>query len=212
MPSRSKKQRGSIVVRTIAHGEHCATKTMFGTLSQLNHRAPLEKLDPVDFQVYKNYKPWKKASHADPCKAHGPRRNPGRNDGHTYMSGRFMCGVAVDPVLDPVDYDDDTELEWASDEYVEEVDEDVRRATLSQATREVHIMDIAKPMKPKGAARKFEIIETVQRVIALDEDHMADWTDRIEGDSEWDEWETLDAEDMCEGEAAVSYATVLRQH
>ncbi|KAI0649806.1 hypothetical protein C8Q79DRAFT_940847 [Trametes meyenii] len=211
MPSRGKKQRGNIVVRAIAHGEHRATKTVFGTLSQLNHRAPLEKLDPVDFQLYKNYKPWKKASHADPCKAHGPRRNPGRNDGQTYMSGSFVCGVAVDPILDPNDYDD-TELEWAS-EYADDVnvDEDVRWATLSQATQEVHIMDIAKPMKPKGAARKFEIIDTVQRVIALDEDNMADWTGRIGGDSELDEWETLEAEDMCDGEVAASYATVLRQ-
>jgi len=67
----------------------------------------------------------------------------------------------------------------------------------------VSLVDIARPAKRKGAAKDFEVVQTVRNVIALE--------DEFEGlGSEWedDEWEQIFDESRAEEQK--SYSSVLR--
>ena len=61
-----------------------------------------------------------------------------------------------------------------------------------------------------GISKDFEVIETVRRVIALEENHTdsAEWEARMESGVEMADWDILDDEDMCQ--RAQTYATSLR--
>ncbi|KAI0323919.1 hypothetical protein GY45DRAFT_1332100 [Cubamyces sp. BRFM 1775] len=207
MPSRSKKQSTTIVVRPIIPGTRQVTKTVLGRLDELNHHAPLEELDPVDFEYYKNVKPWKQQSRSH--KSQSPRRNPGRDDGKTYVSRRFVCGTAIGSTRDARG---DAAASQADDEdwkrkstVVNGGDIGVERR--KHSAREVRIVDIAKPMKPRrkgrGVSGDFEIVNAVGRVVAL-EDESDRWpTSGLELDG-WDMLEEWDSQQ-------TSYATVLQR-
>ncbi|KAJ8455596.1 hypothetical protein ONZ51_g12387 [Trametes cubensis] len=209
MPSRSKKQSTTIVVRPIIPGTRQVTKTVLGRLDELNHHAPLEELDPVDFEYYKNVKPWKQQSRSR--RSQPPRRNPGRDDGKTYVSRRFVCGTAIGSTKDayvdaaPSRADDE---DWKRKGIVDGDGDKLERQ--KHSTREVRIMDIAKPMKPRGKGRgvpdDFEIVNAVGRVVALeDETKLSDkWPSSA---LELDEWDMMEEWD----EQQTSYATVLQR-
>jgi hypothetical protein len=110
------------------------------------------------------------------------RRNPGRMDGVQWRGASFTCPNRVDDSHERPDspYDDD------DDESDFEVDfEPSQRGVHSNQTLEarvytISLMDIAKPAKPRGIAKQFEVIDSVPRVIALDdepEEWGADWED-----------------------------------
>ncbi|OSD01030.1 hypothetical protein PYCCODRAFT_1436812 [Trametes coccinea BRFM310] len=214
MPSRSKKQSTTIVVRPISHGSRQATKTVLGTLDELNRHAPLEEIAP-DLLV--TPKPWKQYPRIDvwePDVRRRSRRNAGRDDGQSWRSDSYLCGRAFDSSRDDQDALDDT-IDHEEEEWIGDWREDVRQNyavhSYTSPRREVPIMDIAKPMKPRGVAKDFEMLDTVRRVIALDEDQRAEWMDDQEEDLALQEWESLEWESASGHEHKASYAAKLRQ-
>lgn len=149
------------------------------------------------------------------------------------MSPHYVSGRAMGPVWDGGESDDvwetDVREEWARNDIDADGQEGVWRHDKSQERREVQLMDIAKPMKPKGVCfrgacvscadgcgatpgvrKEFELIEPVRRVIALEEDQLSEWASQISDDSELDalEWDMLD-EDDSQSEMG-SYANVVQ--
>ncbi|KAJ8093736.1 hypothetical protein PM082_009596 [Marasmius tenuissimus] len=110
------------------------------------------------------------------------RRNPGRMDGVKWNGDSFVCATHVDGD----DHDSDSER-YSDSGYDSESDvQDERRP--DSKTYEISLMDIAKPMKVKGVAKEFEIVQTVQRVIALEDDAKSDaWDLASCAESDWDE-------------------------
>ncbi|RPD65694.1 hypothetical protein L227DRAFT_570977 [Lentinus tigrinus ALCF2SS1-6] len=140
------------------------------------------------------------------------RRNPGRDDGKTWVSRRFVCGTAVEPTSNgsyAEAHNEDVEDEWEA-----ECQEDVVY-TRDRARMEVSILDIAKPAKPRGPAKEYEIVDTVRRVIALEED---EWEEYV-----YEDWELTAEQYLCEdwesvpGEASThagpsSYASAAQRN
>ncbi|KAL7284738.1 hypothetical protein ACG7TL_002044 [Trametes sanguinea] len=279
MPSGSKKQSTTIVVRSITHGSRQATKTVLGTLGELNRHAPLVSL-PLTFaphipsrelppaaerpalpalplrsvsgselmalpsvpqeeiapDLLVTPKPWKQYPRIDvwePDVRRRSRRNAGRDDGQSWRSDSYLCGRAFDSSRDDQDALDDT-IDHEEEEWIGDWREDVRQNyavhSYTSPRREVPIMDIAKPMKPRGevaqstgtladpgkyrgtgVAKDFEMLDTVRRVIALDEDQRAEWMDDQEEDLALQEWESLEWESASGHEHKASYAAKLRQ-
>ncbi len=139
------------------------------------------------------------------------------------MSGQFVCGNAIGAVEDVAESDSAWQMdverewrreerEWARREENEDADEDAWGHDRLPERREVSIMDIAKPMKLKGSwseaptrfwlmhgatlgiSREFEVVKTVRRVIALEEDHASVWANQTRVDPELDGWEVLEQE------------------
>ncbi|KAI0357697.1 hypothetical protein OH77DRAFT_1435498 [Trametes cingulata] len=217
MPSRSKKQCTTIVVRPIEPGTKRVTKQVLGDLSELNRHVPLEELDPMPFPG--ETKPWHQRSYSCAkacCDRRAPRPHLGCDDSQTLAAGRSACRRPLARTwMRREDRDDeytnDVEQGWTEEEVGEDERDGASRQGPTRPRSEVQIMDIAKPMKPRGTAKEFEIVDTVRRVIALeDEEESMDWTGRIEDDVELDEWETLDVEDVVGRGIAQSYAEVLR--
>nr|VWP01206.1 G protein beta subunit Gib2 [Ganoderma boninense] len=100
-----------------------------------------------------------------------------------------------------VDVQEEWEREWA-EESQHNAEEDTRGRV------EVHILDIAKPAKPRGPAKEYEVVQTVRRVIALeDDDAWEEWEIGSEDEFEVDEWEAIEDEKHRH----ASYAMVLQQ-
>ncbi|KAL1948094.1 hypothetical protein VTO73DRAFT_12169 [Trametes versicolor] len=210
MPSRSQRQAKQIVVRSIEPGSRHATKSVLGTLTKLNQAKPAHAIKRSDWVLA-----WNKPKQRPPvCPPRTARRNPGRDDGETWMSPHYVSGRAMGPVWDGGESDDvwetDVREEWARNDIDADGQEGVWRHDKSQERREVQLMDIAKPMKPKGVRKEFELIEPVRRVIALEEDQLSEWASQISDDSELDalEWDMLD-EDDSQSEMG-SYANVVQ--
>ena len=136
------------------------------------------------------------------------------------MAGRYVCGTGL-------------EAEW-SDDGGDDV-EDEREVWMEDEKRteraEVAIVDIAKPMRPRGELcychliaggnsqvddnlnvdepgpkRDYEVVDTVRRVIVLDDDNDSEEWEPA-GDVE-DDWEPIE-ETAAAGR--LSYATILRR-
>ncbi|KAK7052969.1 hypothetical protein VNI00_004289 [Paramarasmius palmivorus] len=137
------------------------------------------------------------------------RRNPGRMDGVRWNGDSFICARNVDGI----DESDIHEPEPG----VEEYELAVRRETTR--TKEVCLLDIAKPMKARGVAKRFEVVRTVQRTIALDEEDFDDgsecWDVMSRFDDEESEWEEIFLEGKDEEKVEVlrpTYSAVLREN
>ena len=124
-----------------------------------------------------------------------------------------------------MDVQEEWEREWAGQSQHDADEEDGRGRV------EVHILDIARPAKPRGEgllcrmrgergiddgllpfpgpAKEFEVVETVRRVIALedDDDGWEEWDIGSEDELEFDEWEAVEDEKH----RLASYAMVLQQ-
>lgn len=97
-------------------------------------------------------KPWKQPKSVPAsCRPQAPRRNPGRHHAQTWKSGQVVCGNALVAVEDDGESDAawrmDVEREWRREEYEWAAEEDA----WGHERTEVQLMDIAKPMKPKGS-------------------------------------------------------------
>lgn len=143
------------------------------------------------------------------------RRNPGRMDGAQWKGGQFICGRQIDDG-DLVDHADADALESHQESHQEVVEEKQRTIELN-----VTIMDIARPAKVKGTffflltpkinkmfcfsgvAKEYDIIESVRKVIALEENEREVdlWED------ETDDWEELYDEEINQRK---SYSDILR--
>lgn len=109
------------------------------------------ELDPIDW-MFAPPKPWKQPKSVPAsCRPQAPRRNPGRHHAQTWKSGQVVCGNALGAAEDDDESDAawqmDVEREWRREEYEWAVEEDV----WGHERTEVQLMDIAKPMKPKGS-------------------------------------------------------------
>ncbi|KAI0767540.1 hypothetical protein C8Q74DRAFT_1370305 [Fomes fomentarius] len=216
MPSRSKKTQ-NIVVRPITRGADAPTKTVLATLTKLNNHEPVDKIT-AHLKVYEpDPRPWKKASRSSyACSrdwqrtARRDRRNPGRDDGTTYTSSRFLCEPSMDhnSILQQRGRSDaDVGDEWEAE--CARLERDPQGAREREQI-EVAILDIAKPAKRRrrGAAKDYEMINTVQRVIALDEDD-SDWQWEIGSeDLDYVDWEAV--EDEVSVHDAASYAGMVQ--
>ncbi|KAF8800151.1 hypothetical protein BYT27DRAFT_7263296 [Phlegmacium glaucopus] len=114
-----------------------------------------------------------------------PRRNPGRMDGTQWNGSAFISGSKVD----------DGELfvreEDVYDLKIDFIDtQDTRRHHTDMT---ISLLDIARPAKPKGVAKDFEVVQKVRNVIALDDDSFAfggleyQWEDD-DWDQIYDDW------------------------
>ncbi|GLB39508.1 hypothetical protein LshimejAT787_0700180 [Lyophyllum shimeji] len=73
------------------------------------------------------------------------------------------------------------------------------------------LFDIAKPAKAKGVAKDFEIVESVRRVIAVDDEEWpGDWEDEVQDDFDWEEWEEAYEEGKPASETETSYSAVVK--
>ncbi|KAG7100213.1 hypothetical protein E1B28_001988 [Marasmius oreades] len=136
------------------------------------------------------------------------RRNPGRMDGVRWNGDSFVCPLHVDSDLSVFGGSED-ELECEYDDSYE-FDNKRSEEKMKTVSETVCLMDIAKPMKVKGIAKDFEVLQTVRRVIALeDELENEEWEMTSCTGSEWDEV----IEDV-ESEAALgawqSYSDAIR--
>jgi len=106
------------------------------------------------------------------------RRNPGRMDGVSWNGSSFICAQKVDDGTPPREED--------VDDHATDFDDTTREQTTDNRMV-VSLLDIARPVKPKGVAKEFEIVDGVQRVIALeDEDEVTEHSE-LGVDEEWEE-------------------------
>ncbi|KAJ7260569.1 hypothetical protein C8J57DRAFT_1337558 [Mycena rebaudengoi] len=106
------------------------------------------------------------------------RRNPGRMDGFRWNGDSFVCAEQVDDGLAPSRAD------------IEESVDTPGERVVGEGRMVVSLLDIARPAKARrrGAAKKFVVVPTVQRVVALeDEDATSEQWESWEGASE--QWE-----------------------
>ncbi|KAJ7451284.1 hypothetical protein B0H11DRAFT_316018 [Mycena galericulata] len=117
------------------------------------------------------------------------RRNPGRMDGVQWNGDSFVCARQVDGDVSRVHDVVAVDAEEQDDELLFEQRPQEGRLVVS-------LLDIARPAKRRGVAKKYEVLPTVRRVIELDGDntHSEQW-EQWEGRSEaWDtqseQWES----------------------
>ncbi|KAI0719774.1 hypothetical protein C8T65DRAFT_635126, partial [Cerioporus squamosus] len=195
---------------------HCPTPTPT-TAHADAHVSALQEEITAHLRIYEETKPWKQESVSSRhYRHHGwfpTRRNPGRDDGKTYVSRRFVCGTAVEPASNNAEtHNEDVQHEWEA-----EFDGQEDTAyTRDRARTEVAIMDIAKPAKPRRSAKEYEMVATVRRVIALEEDEWEEYA--------YEDWELASEQYLCEDWEAVgdeasihagpssSYATVVQRN
>ncbi|GBE89720.1 hypothetical protein SCP_1700440 [Sparassis crispa] len=123
------------------------------------------------------------------------RRNPGRNDGYTWNGSNFVCGSDIDGGGYGIEEDYPHELECSSGDThaVRYKDAEIQVPSLY----DISLGDIAKPERKKkkvatGPAREFEMVDSVQRVIVLDDFELG-YEERVEAIE--DEWESIERED-----------------
>ncbi|TBU57935.1 hypothetical protein BD310DRAFT_928306 [Dichomitus squalens] len=201
MPS-TNKRAPKVVVRPLARGSRSAGKVVLGRLDSLNVYGPVE--GTTKYWEVPNPTPWKQASRSFPRFRRGEvctRRNAGRDDGRTWMTSRYVCGSGLDEGCGR-DYGweqghEEDDLDGLEDEALPGRAEEEEERTYGRV--EIAIMDIAKPMKPRGPAKDYEVINSVGRVIALEDGH--------EWECEDDCWEAIE---KIEPER-TSYASVLQR-
>jgi len=72
------------------------------------------------------------------------------------------------------------------------------------------LLDIAKPAKAKGVAKEFEVVDSVTRVIAFeDEEGPAEWGYEAMHDFDWEEWDKVYEEGKQGSEKKASYSAVV---
>ncbi|OBZ77027.1 hypothetical protein A0H81_03119 [Grifola frondosa] len=149
--------------------------------------------------LLENLPPWVNVSNPKPWK---PRRRVktdpprlGRRYGQVIAWRRdaYVCQRAVDGDYEE-SYESDLQNEWEQELALEDMP---KERDWKMTRHEVLLLDIARPAKMKGTAREFEMVDTVQRVIAL-EDEKQPFDD--------EEWETVEKVDDAN---RLSYAYVL---
>lgn len=107
--------------------------------------------------------------------AAGSRRNPGKDDGVSWNSGKsFICPAAVDGDYKDTELDDET--------FVPARELAPAQEMVPSPLMTICLLDIARPIKRKGLAKDFEVVKKPQHVIALED---------VEGSLEEDDWECI---------------------
>ncbi|KAJ7626069.1 hypothetical protein FB45DRAFT_922888 [Roridomyces roridus] len=113
------------------------------------------------------------------------RRNPGRMDGVQWNGDSFVCASQVDG--------DDVKVEVTG---VEEQDEDLAaEMRVPEEKVVVSLMDIARPAKRRGTAKKYVVLPAIRRVKSFNDDAQSEqWEQWEEGSEAWEtqseRWET----------------------
>ncbi|KAG6909676.1 hypothetical protein DXG01_016083 [Tephrocybe rancida] len=72
------------------------------------------------------------------------------------------------------------------------------------------LLDIAKPAKPKGIAKDFEVVDSVTRIIAFEDDAWEDYSSLTQGDDDfWEEWDDVYQEPDIVKEKKLSYSAIV---
>ncbi|KAI0752613.1 hypothetical protein C8Q80DRAFT_1351114 [Daedaleopsis nitida] len=186
---------------TVSHcGMRTTNKTLSRTMSELNRHAPLAEIAP--YLLIEHSKPWRQARRS--TTRDRPGRSSRRNAGRTaWASHRFVCEAATD---------------WAHGERdEEEVEEALLQgdpgtwSTLNDSKPpQVSLLDIARPAKQRGTVQGYELIDSVSKVIALDDD--------CAGGEDEEEWESIEhLPGLCSVDTVngvlghMSYAAALRK-
>jgi len=124
---------------------------------------------------------------------HLPRKHIGWKNSSTFINGSNI---------------DDGELFVREEHGYYDLDEiDFRHTsdTRHHTEMKVSLVDIARPAKRKGAAKDFEVVQTVQNVVVLEDEFES------LGGYEWedDEWEQI-FDERHSAEERTSYSSVLR--
>ncbi|PIL28703.1 hypothetical protein GSI_08747 [Ganoderma sinense ZZ0214-1] len=189
------KKTDTVVVRPIKRGADTPRKMVLAPLKALNQHQPLNVLAPA--LVAPPAKPWKQPKTV-------PRIYRQMRSAPAQVYNSPAMGTEWDEARGAYEMDvqEEWEREWAGESQHGDAEDDARGRV------EVHILDIAKPAKPRGPAKEYEVVETVRRVIALDDDdEWEEWEIGSEDELEFDEWEAVEDEKHRH----ASYAMVLQQ-
>ncbi|KAJ7141948.1 hypothetical protein C8R43DRAFT_1131257 [Mycena crocata] len=111
------------------------------------------------------------------------RRNPGRMDGVQWNGDSFVCARQVDG-----DKVHDEHVAWDAEEQEDSVQVEEVEDRRPQTHIVVSLLDIARPAKRRGAAKKSQSVPTLRRMIEFDDDTVSE---------QWEQWEAeSDAWDM----------------
>ncbi|KAJ7778016.1 hypothetical protein DFH07DRAFT_1056340 [Mycena maculata] len=139
-----------------------------------------------------------KAKEAEAGKVERPagivRRNPGRMDGVQWNGDSFVCARQVDG-----DVSRRHDGSWDAEEHVNEL----RDGGPCDDRVVVSLMDIARPAKRRGVAKKFEVLPTIRRVIEVDDDAQSEQWEEWEAES--DAWEMMSEQWESQSEAFGDY-------
>ncbi|KAJ6601726.1 hypothetical protein DFH09DRAFT_1301926 [Mycena vulgaris] len=114
------------------------------------------------------------------------RRNPGRMDGVQWNGDSFVCARQVDGDLSRVH---DVGAWDAEDHESGPLPEEQGR----EERMVVSLLDMARPAKRRGVAKKYEVLPTIRRVIELEDDSTSE---------QWEQWEQWEAgSDAWEGQS-----------
>ncbi|KAF9077324.1 hypothetical protein BDP27DRAFT_1312202 [Rhodocollybia butyracea] len=137
----------------------------------------------------------------------GSSGETGRKDGKRWKATSFICGERVDGLDSYHEHDTDEGERYTEEKYAAESGCNHTAKT----EHVVFILDIAKPAKPKGIAKDFEVVEGVRKVIFLDDE--GDWG-RFSEEDEWEEWEKIYSDSETSDVQEVkrpAYSTVLQK-
>ncbi|KAJ7466447.1 hypothetical protein FB451DRAFT_1260889 [Mycena latifolia] len=113
------------------------------------------------------------------------RRNPGRMDGVQWNGDSFVCAQQIDGnVARPHEA-----MTWDAE------DAEGTTGPQERGAMVVSLLDIARPAKRRGVAKKYEVLPTIQRVMELEDDAVSEQWEQWEEESEaWDvqseQWES----------------------
>ncbi|KAJ7079749.1 hypothetical protein B0H15DRAFT_857912 [Mycena belliarum] len=117
-------------------------------------------------------------------------RNPGRRDRLTWNGNAFICPADIDGFR--YDARDTTAAAPLADEDDFRITDAYLHFEPTRVSRhEVEILDIARKAKPKGTAKRFEMIETPCRIIELDADVFLEGVSFTDDNHDASEWEDI---------------------
>ncbi|KAJ3967802.1 hypothetical protein EV361DRAFT_928936 [Lentinula raphanica] len=125
------------------------------------------------------------------------RRNPGRMDGVQWKADSFICPEHIDGPDSICGLDE--ALGESGDGSFEE-DED---SSVNERSHIISLLDIAKPAKPKGIKKEYEVVDNLRQVIFLDEELSEQWED-------WEEIDKLTRDEREIKKPTLSYAAALQ--
>ncbi|KAG6835938.1 hypothetical protein H0H93_013155 [Arthromyces matolae] len=132
------------------------------------------------------------------------------------MTETYWDGQAWTEVIDHIEDTDWWNNEWECEVCYEEyerppVQDDTGREVTVEKPVLVSLMDIAKPAKPKGVAREFEVVNGLSKVIACEEDVWHDNTGPGSSlDDFWEDWDNVYEDCAMEDVERPSYSSVAR--
>ncbi|KAF8652867.1 hypothetical protein AX16_004116 [Volvariella volvacea WC 439] len=124
------------------------------------------------------------------------RRNPGRMDGVQWNGQSFVSPRQVNGDVDDLEHDEELEryLYKRDSSRAESKMPDYLPREEEASRHVISLWDIAKPAKPRGSNKDYEVVRGVRQVIALDDDNESfAFGSELDYVEDWDEddWESL---------------------